>query len=161
MRVGYGNPPNSINPMFIGLLQGRTLLTILSNIYMHPFDVWVEEQLIPKHSMGVRSRANSEYTNFRRLHYVRYADGFFFGVIGSKGHCLEIRKEIKDYLAKKLALTLSIEKTKITHGETKKALFLGYNINCTPINKKAVVYNSVGVFIGRTTTNCTINAPIT
>jgi hypothetical protein len=131
--------------------------------------------------MGVRIKANSDDTktrkefrkfvsqgipirvstdpNFPRLYYVRYEDNFFFGVIGSKEHCLEIRREIKEYLKKELALTLNIDKTKITHGETGKALFLGYNINCMSKSKKAVACNSEEV-VSAKTSNCRINAPI-
>jgi retron-type reverse transcriptase len=39
LRVRYGDKPNSINPMAIEFMQGRNLLSILFNIYMHPFDV--------------------------------------------------------------------------------------------------------------------------
>lgn len=65
--------------------------------------------------------------NFRRLNYVRYADDFIIGVIGSKKDCQEIKQDITAYLKNKLFLELSQEKTLITHG-SKKARFLGYDI---------------------------------
>lgn len=65
--------------------------------------------------------------NFRRMHYTRYADDFLIGVIGSKDECVEIKKQITEFLKSKLKLDLSQEKTLITHS-TEKVRFLGYNI---------------------------------
>ena len=64
---------------------------------------------------------------YKRLKYVRYADDFLIGVIGSKEDCKEIKENIKQFLAEKLKLELSDEKTLITHG-TKPAKFLGFDV---------------------------------
>lgn len=64
---------------------------------------------------------------FKRLRYERYADDFLIGVIGSKDDCKKIKEDIKNFLADKLQLTLSDEKTLITHAR-KSAKFLGYEI---------------------------------
>lgn len=65
--------------------------------------------------------------NYRRMKYVRYADGFMIGVIGSKREAEQIKINVTEYLAEKLKLELSAEKTLITHSE-KNARFLGYDI---------------------------------
>ena len=65
--------------------------------------------------------------NYKRMQYVRYADDFLIGVIGSKKDCEKIKKDIAEFLFRKLGLELSQEKTLITHGQ-KKAHFLGYSI---------------------------------
>ena len=65
--------------------------------------------------------------SYKRLQYVRYADDFLIGVIGSKKDCEKIKKDIAEFLFQKLGLELSQEKTLITHGQ-KKAHFLGYSI---------------------------------
>ncbi|HHY72849.1 MAG TPA: group II intron reverse transcriptase/maturase [Bacillus bacterium] len=65
--------------------------------------------------------------NYRRMKYVRYADDFIIGVIGSKKEAEQIKKDLTDYLADKLKLELSAEKTLITHSK-KNARFLGYDI---------------------------------
>lgn len=65
--------------------------------------------------------------NYKRMQYVRYADDFLIGVIGSKKDCEKIKKDIAEFLFQKLGLELSQEKTLITHGQ-KKAHFLGYSI---------------------------------
>ena len=66
-------------------------------------------------------------TSFKRLQYVRYADDFLVGVIGSKEDASAIKEQIKVFIADTLHLELSDEKTLITHSE-KKARFLGYDI---------------------------------
>jgi group II intron reverse transcriptase/maturase len=72
--------------------------------------------------------------SFKRLHYVRYADDFILGVIGSKADAVKIKSDIKDFLAEKLNLTLSDEKTLITIGKD-KARFLGYDIAISQSNQ--------------------------
>lgn len=140
IRVGYGEKSDDIVTMKVGLAQGGLISPILSNIYMHPFDEWMEDVLIPKYTKGKRKRANPEYTkmiqlhgratnkligpymandeNFGRVFYVRYVDDFLIGVIGSKETCKKIREEIKIFLEEHLAMTLNIDKTRITHTTT-------------------------------------------
>lgn len=181
MRVGYGEKSDEITPMKLGLIQGGLISPILSNIYMHPFDEWMEDVLIPKYTIGKRKKANPEYTkmirqhgsavdklivttipndkNFGRVSYVRYVDDFLIGVIGSKETCKKIREEIKVFLEEHLAMTLNIDKTHITHSTSEKALFLGYEISCTPKSKMPIGYNSRKRLV-RKTTRTIMNAPI-
>lgn len=64
--------------------------------------------------------------SFKRIQFNRYADDFVVGVIGSKDDALKIKADIKDFLQEKLKLTLSEEKTKVTHsGELVR--YLGYD----------------------------------
>ena len=65
--------------------------------------------------------------NFRRVWYVRYADDFLVGFIGPRAEAEEIRMRIKQQL-RQMKLTLSMEKTKITHAPTERADFLSYEI---------------------------------
>lgn len=77
--------------------------------------------------------------HFRRLFYVRYADDWLCGIIGSKREAERIKADIADFLKSELLLTLSQEKTLITHS-AKRAKFLGYEItvmrNNTPKRNK-------------------------
>jgi group II intron reverse transcriptase/maturase len=66
--------------------------------------------------------------DFQRLRYVRYADDFLLGFIGSKEEAQQIKDQLKRYLAERLKLELSEEKTLITHVKTERARFLGYEI---------------------------------
>ncbi|MDR3877053.1 MAG: reverse transcriptase domain-containing protein [Alistipes sp.] len=71
--------------------------------------------------------------SYRRLKYIRYADDFILGVIGSKEDALRIKEDIKSFRSESLALELSEEKTLITH-TGKSAKFLGYEITVTRNN---------------------------
>lgn len=63
---------------------------------------------------------------YKRLQYNRYADDFVVGVIGSKADAEKVKNDIKEFLSNKLKLTLSDEKTKVTHsGEMIR--YLGYD----------------------------------
>ena len=83
---------------------------------------------------------------YRRIKYVRYADDFIIGVIGSKADCVAIKEDIKNFLGEKLKLTLSEEKTLITHGN-KKAKFLGFEIYVRPFTGKTIRGEKSGVLI--------------
>jgi hypothetical protein len=53
------------------------------------------------------------------------------GFIGPRNEAATIRDRLGDYLAKELKLTLSPEKTLITHARDEKAKFLGHEITVT------------------------------
>ena len=64
---------------------------------------------------------------FKRIQYNRYADDFVVGVIGSKQDALTIKENLRQFLSEKLNLTLSEEKTKVTHS-SEAIRYLGYDI---------------------------------
>lgn len=66
--------------------------------------------------------------DFRRIHYVRYADDWLVGIIGPKSYAKALKEEIRVFLWERLRLRLSDEKTTITHARKEKASFLGYYI---------------------------------
>lgn len=63
---------------------------------------------------------------YKRLQYNRYADDFVVGVIGSREDAERIKSEIGQFLSTQLKLTLSAEKTKVTHS-SKLIRYLGYD----------------------------------
>lgn len=65
--------------------------------------------------------------NFKRLWYVRYADDFLVGVIGSKEDAILIKQQ-KEFISNELMLELSEEKTLITHSKKKLKLFFKWGI---------------------------------
>jgi group II intron reverse transcriptase/maturase len=65
---------------------------------------------------------------YRRLNYVRYADDFLLGFIGSIQEAKEIKEKLRTFLVSKLKLELSEEKTLITNARNETANFLGYEI---------------------------------
>ena len=65
---------------------------------------------------------------YRRLNYVRYADDFLLGFIGSIQEAKEIKEKLRTFLVSKLQLELSPEKTLITNARKETAHFLGHEI---------------------------------
>lgn len=65
--------------------------------------------------------------NYKRLYYNRYADDFLISVSGSKHDAENIKEQVKTFLKDRLKLTMSEEKTHITHS-SKKVRYLGYDI---------------------------------
>ena len=65
---------------------------------------------------------------YRRLRYIRYADDHILGFIGPKAEAEEIKARLAKFLRETLGLELNSGKTLITHGRTRAARFLGYDI---------------------------------
>ncbi|MCD8145149.1 MAG: hypothetical protein LUD79_07435 [Oscillospiraceae bacterium] len=65
--------------------------------------------------------------NRKKFTFVRYADDWLVGVCGPKEDCVVLKGEIGEFLHKELKLTLSEEKTKITHS-SENVRFLGYDV---------------------------------
>lgn len=73
--------------------------------------------------------------DFRRLRFVRFADDFLLGYVGTRPEAEGIKEQISEFLAG-LGLTLSQEKTLITHASSETAKFLGYEISISWSNDK-------------------------
>ena len=65
-------------------------------------------------------------TAYKRIQYNRYADDFVIGVIGSKADAEQIKTDVGAFLSGTLHLTLSDEKTKVTHS-AEPVRYLGYD----------------------------------
>ena len=66
-------------------------------------------------------------SKYRRLRYVRYADDFLIGIIGSKDDAIKVKADLTEYLENELMIELSQEKTLITHNSN-AVRFLGYEL---------------------------------
>src|SRR5437764_6200066 len=69
--------------------------------------------------------------DYRRLRYIRYAADFLLGFVGPRTEAEAIRQRLGEFLGRQLKLTLSVEKTLITHATDDKAKFLGYEVKVT------------------------------
>ncbi|MEH7217292.1 reverse transcriptase domain-containing protein [Bacillus toyonensis] len=89
---------------------------------------WKQEVKVLKKKLTQMPYSDQMDNEYRRLTYVRYADDFLIGIIGSKEDAQYVKEEIANFLKDKLKLELSMEKTLITNASNKQAQFLGYEI---------------------------------
>jgi group II intron reverse transcriptase/maturase len=66
---------------------------------------------------------------FIRIKYVRYADDWLIGIAGPRRLAEQVKEELTTFLSHHLKLTLSPEKTKITHARQAQARFLGTDLS--------------------------------
>lgn len=96
---------------------------------------------IQKSKLSIQA-SNPMDASYRRLVYIRYADDFLVGVIGSKMDAISIKSDISNFLEDKLKLKMSEEKTLITNSSN-KARFLGFDIT---VNRRTdTIKNKNGV----------------
>ena len=156
---------------YSGSPQGSGMSPIISNIYLHELDIFMEE-LKNEFDMGEtrkrkvhedhekvrwayrKSKKNLENNrneeniktfkearktmlstphldemdnSFKRIQYNRYADDFLISITGSKEDAQKIKELVRVFLQDTLKLTMSEEKTHITHS-SKMVRYLGYDI---------------------------------
>jgi RNA-directed DNA polymerase len=95
-----------------GTPQGGVLSPLLANIYLNHFDRWFARRAMLANQYGRDKNRKAGHANFLM---VRYADDFVVFSNGTKEETAAFKQEMKDWLASELRLTLSEEKTAITH----------------------------------------------
>jgi RNA-directed DNA polymerase len=112
---------NTYQPTLTGLPQGAILSPVLANIYLHQLDQYMEEHYLSLSKWQKRQRRLAGQANCL---YARYADDFVVLSNGSKRQAKGVKTELHGVL-QRLGLTLSLEKTKVTH-ITDGSQFLGF-----------------------------------
>ena len=87
---------------------------------------WTRYKALRKEMLKTQAK-DPQDPDYRRLHFVRYADDWLAGVIGSKAEAMELKRWLETYLREELQLELSAEKTLITNSK-QRVRFLGYDI---------------------------------
>ena len=106
-----------------GVPQGGIISPVLSNLYLNEFDKWA----VRKWQVSQYERQKARLSGHGHYAMVRYADDFVVVSSDSIEGVRRTKEEIKAYLEGELKLTLSEEKTLITH-VNKGYDFLGFNI---------------------------------
>jgi group II intron reverse transcriptase/maturase len=95
----------------LGTPQGGVISPLLANVYLHELDRFVGPWL----QFDRIERAKRRRHGLANFAYARYADDFVILCNGTKGQAYEMREAVHRFLAAELRLTLSLEKTKVTH----------------------------------------------
>jgi RNA-directed DNA polymerase len=95
----------------LGTPQGGIISPLLANVYLHELDKHMQKYT----SLTTREKTARRQAGMTNIVYVRYADDFVILCNGNKGQAMMIREEIRTFLSQSLQLTLSMEKTKVTH----------------------------------------------
>lgn len=114
LRAGVVELHGGYADSLTGTPQGGVISPLLANIYLSVLDrhfdrAWREQMSPPWRRQQRRRRGQANY----RL--VRYADDFVVLVHGTKSQAHALKEEIAALLATALKMTLSSEKTHITH----------------------------------------------
>jgi group II intron reverse transcriptase/maturase len=95
----------------LGTPQGGIVSPLLANVYLHELDKYMERYTGLSDSRKRRRRRRGQ-ANFA---YARYADDFVILCNGTEEQAQGMGEEARQFLASHLRLTLSLEKTKVTH----------------------------------------------
>jgi len=126
LRAGIVVQHGGFAASLTGTPQGGVASPLLANIYLSVLDrhfqtVWERDMSPPWRRQHRRRRGLPNY----RL--VRFADDFVVLVHGTRSDAEALRAEIGELLGRELKMTLSVEKTHITHIDD-GFVFLGFRI---------------------------------
>jgi RNA-directed DNA polymerase len=100
-----------VQPTEKGVPQGGVISPLLANAVLNKLDWFL-------HAKGTHGNARQRAYHYGRadVRFVRYADDWcVFITRGSKRYAENLRDDIRDFLDRECGLTLSVEKTHVTH----------------------------------------------
>ena len=110
--------------------QGIVSSPLLNNIVLDELDTFINKDLKIKSSLLRKFRKvpskRYNYSNFKRLYYIRYVDDWFILLAGSFEKTKEIYKKVSNKL-KSLGLTLNLQTLHIISVRNDPCRFLGIN----------------------------------
>jgi len=116
----------------LGAAQGSAIGPLISNIYLHRFDVWLREQgdcwydeTVSKFHDPNNKRRNMERTNLKIGIHVRFADDILV-LCKDREDAERFQFSISKYLMKNMKLIINEEKTKIYDLNKERMKYLGY-----------------------------------
>ena len=131
IKKGYMENTVKVEHPF-GCEQGSVIGPLISNVYLHRFDVWLKEQGDCWHDKSVlkfqddrNRRRNMERTNLKIGIHVRFADDILV-LCKDFQDAERFRYSVTKYLTENMRLTINEEKTKIYDLTREKMKYLGY-----------------------------------
>ena len=118
-----------------GVPQGGVISPLLANVYLNEFDKWAAAQW----DIDPNARRRKRRAGLGNYKMVRYADDFVVVSNGTKAEVKATKQAIQQFLENELHLTLSAEKTVITHVNDGFD-FLGFHIQRKRVNGKWAVH---------------------
>lgn len=127
--VGEGIPTK-------GTPQGGILSPLLSNIVLNELDWWVSNQWENfETKKAYKNKANMHQalkkSNLKHCYIVRYADDFKI-ICRTRSQAIRMFYAVKDFLATRLHLEISDEKSKVVNLKKNSSEFLGFRIKAHP-----------------------------
>jgi RNA-directed DNA polymerase len=107
-----------------GTPQGGIVSPLLANVYMHRLDEWA---VAHSHRLSEQQRHRRRCKGLATIRLTRYADDFVIAVKGTREQAEALKAEVAEFLQATMRMTLSLEKTHITH-RTEGFVFLGVEV---------------------------------
>jgi RNA-directed DNA polymerase len=107
-----------------GTPQGGIVSPLLANVYMHQLDEWAAAH---SHRLTQDQKKYRRRKGLATVRLTRYADDFVIAVKGTREQAEAIKAEVAEFLSTTMRMTLSLEKTHISH-RTEGFVFLGVEI---------------------------------
>jgi RNA-directed DNA polymerase len=96
-----------------GTPQGGIVSPLLANVYLHALDEWFHVRF---HALRGYQRYKQQYAGkLTYVRYIRYADDFIVLLRGTEEQATSLKQELAELVSQELKMTLSNEKTLITH----------------------------------------------
>lgn len=139
-----------------GTPQGGIISPLLANIVLNELDHWIDSQWIEhpiteKYSFRLNSNGSKDLghayramktTGLKEMYIVRYADDFRI-LCRTKSEAERIKIAVSRWLAERLRLEVSPEKTRIVNAKKKYSEFLGFKIKVHRKGEKWTVVSHV------------------
>jgi group II intron reverse transcriptase/maturase len=94
-----------------GTPQGGIISPLLANVYLHELDKYMERYT----GLSKQDKTKRRRKGLANFAYDRYADDWVILSNGTRAQAEAMREEVKTFLSTKLHLSLSMEKTRVTH----------------------------------------------